>query len=153
LSKRYKIITLGCKVNQCETASIQERFASEDYQQTEDSIKADIIVINTCIVTQRASYQSRQAIRRAIKENPSAKIAVVGCYPQVFPEELKRIEGIHLFAGNPDKFSIVDILTKPDPALLNTGTVKGVNKNHLFDTPGKEIHGAHKGILKGAGWV
>jgi len=135
LSKRYKIITLGCKVNQCETASIQERFASEDYQQTEDSIKADIIVINTCIVTQRASYQSRQAIRRAIKENPSAKIAVVGCYPQVFPEELKRIEGIHLFAGNPDKFSIVDILTKPDPALLNTGTVKGVNKNHLFDTP------------------
>ncbi len=135
LSKRYKIITLGCKVNQCETASIQERFASEEFQPTEDSVEADIIIVNTCIVTQRASYQSRQAIRRAIKENPSAKIAVVGCYPQVFPEELKKIEGIHLLAGNSDKLSIVDTLSKPDSLPLNTGAVRGINENHLFDTP------------------
>ena len=113
LNKRYKIITLGCKVNQYETASIQERLASEDFQSTENSIDADIIIVNTCIVTQRASYQSRQAIRKAIKENPSAKIAVVGCYPQVFPEELKKIEGIHILSGNSDKTGIVDILTKP----------------------------------------
>jgi len=135
LSKRYKIITLGCKVNQCETASIQERLASEGYQPTEDSLRANIIIVNTCIVTQRASYQSRQAIRRAIKENPSARIAVVGCYPQVFPEELKKIEGIHLLAGNTDKPGIVDILINPDPAPLNSGHVRGASEKNLFDTP------------------
>jgi threonylcarbamoyladenosine tRNA methylthiotransferase MtaB len=134
LSNRYRIITLGCKVNQCETASIQERFALKNFEPTEDSLEADIIIINTCIVTHRASYQSRQAIRRAIKENPSAKIAVVGCYPQVFPEELKKIEGIHLLAGNPDKLNIVDMLTKPGAVPLNGGLVKGISENHPFDT-------------------
>jgi threonylcarbamoyladenosine tRNA methylthiotransferase MtaB len=126
LSKRYKIITLGCKVNQYETASIQERLASEDYQPTENSIDADFIIVNTCIVTQKASYQSRQAIRRAIKENPSAKIAVVGCYPQVFPEELKKIEGIHLLTGNSEKTRIVDILTTPagSTQLKTTGDIR-----------------------------
>ncbi|MBN1903962.1 MAG: tRNA (N(6)-L-threonylcarbamoyladenosine(37)-C(2))-methylthiotransferase MtaB [Deltaproteobacteria bacterium] len=149
LSKRYKIITLGCKVNQCETASIQERFASEDFQPTEDSLEADIIIVNTCIVTQRASYQSRQAIRRAIKENPSAKIAVVGCYPQVFPEELKRIEGIHLLAGNTDKVGIVDILINSDPDPLNSGHVRGTGEKNHFDTaPAKRFMERTRAFLK-----
>jgi threonylcarbamoyladenosine tRNA methylthiotransferase MtaB len=147
LSKRYKIITLGCKVNQCETASIQERFASEEFEPTEDSAEADIIIINTCIVTQKASYQSRQAIRRAIKENPSAKIAVVGCYPQVFPEELKRIEGIHLLAGNPDKLNIIDILTKPASAPLNKG-VTDISENDHFGTQAKRFMERTRAFLK-----
>lgn len=130
LSKRYKIITLGCKVNQCETASIQERFASEKFQPTEDSVEADIIIVNTCIVTQRASYQSRQAIRRAIKENPNAKIAVVGCYPQVFPDELKKIEGIDFLAGNTDKSSIVDILT--NHASTHLKTIDDIHEDKTF---------------------
>jgi threonylcarbamoyladenosine tRNA methylthiotransferase MtaB len=132
LSKRYKIITLGCKVNQYETASIQERLASEDYQPTENAIDADFIIVNTCIVTQRASYQSRQAIRRAIKENPLAKIAVVGCYPQVFPEELKKIEGIHFLAGNSDKAGIVDIITKPSPSELKPAAKDVIHKSQPF---------------------
>jgi len=61
---------------------------------------ADVTVVNTCIVTQRASYQSRQAIRKAIRENPSALTAATGCYAQTFPEELSGIEGLDLIAGN-----------------------------------------------------
>ena len=110
MSKKFKIVTLGCKVNQYETAFIQEKLTSENWQYTEDSINADVIIVNTCIVTQRASYQSRQAIRKAIRENPSAKIAVVGCYPQVFPEELSKIEGLHILAGNREKLDVPDIL-------------------------------------------
>jgi threonylcarbamoyladenosine tRNA methylthiotransferase MtaB len=149
LSKRYKIITLGCKVNQYETASIQERLASEDYQPTENSIDADFIIVNTCIVTQRASYQSRQAIRRAIKENPSAKIAVVGCYPQVFPEELKKIEGIHLLTGNSDKTGIVDIITKPTHSELKHAAKDGIHKSHPFSiVPVKRFMDRTRAFLK-----
>ncbi|NLA74086.1 MAG: tRNA (N(6)-L-threonylcarbamoyladenosine(37)-C(2))-methylthiotransferase MtaB [Deltaproteobacteria bacterium] len=148
MSKKYRIITLGCKVNQCETASIQERFASKDYQPTENSADADFIIINTCIVTRRASSQSRQAIRKAIKENSCAKIAVVGCYPQVFPEELKKIEGIDVLLGNSDKGRIVDILTRPEGSysLKKTGSS---HENKPFDIlPAKRFMDRTKAFLK-----
>ncbi len=112
MSNKFKMVTLGCKVNQYETASLQEILTAKNWQQTETAADADVVIINTCIVTQRASYQSRQAIRKAIRENPDAKIAVVGCYPQVFPEELKKIEGINILAGNRDKVNVPDILEK-----------------------------------------
>lgn len=114
MNKRFKIVTLGCKVNQYETASLQEKLTSKNWQSTDASADADIIIVNTCIVTQRASYQSRQAIRKAIRENPSAKVAVVGCYPQVFPEELSKIEGIDILAGNTDKLKVPDIIENTD---------------------------------------
>ena len=114
MNRKFKIVTLGCKVNQYETASLHEKLISNNWQFTEASEDADVIIVNTCIVTQKASYQSRQAIRKAIRENPAAKIAVVGCYPQVFPEELSKIEGVQILAGNTDKFKIPDILQNPE---------------------------------------
>ena len=67
---------------------------------------ADLVVVNTCIVTQRASYQSRQAIRKAIRENPLAKIAAIGCYAQVFPKEIAEIKGVDLVLDNQNKLSM-----------------------------------------------
>ncbi|MFC1839681.1 tRNA (N(6)-L-threonylcarbamoyladenosine(37)-C(2))-methylthiotransferase MtaB, partial [Thermodesulfobacteriota bacterium] len=110
LSKRFYIVTLGCKVNHYETASLKEKLISNKWQPVESVTEADIAVINTCIVTRKASYQSRQAIRKIIRENPSAIIAVTGCYPQVFPEELSNIKEIKIFAGNSDKARLPDIL-------------------------------------------
>ena len=72
--------------------------------------KADLVIINGCIVTATASYQSRQAIRRAIRENPQAIIAVVGCYVQVFPDELLTINGVDLIVGNKGKSSLPELL-------------------------------------------
>lgn len=112
MSKRFHIVTLGCKVNHYETASLKEKLISHEWQPVESVLEADIAVINTCIVTQKASYQSRQAIRKIIRENPSAVIAVTGCYPQAFPEELSNIEGIDIFAGNKDKAGLPEILEK-----------------------------------------
>ena len=100
MGKTFKIITLGCKVNQCESAYLREALMQAGWVPAERGGPADVTVVNTCIVTQRASYQSRQAIRKAIRENPSALTAATGCYAQTFPEELSGIEGLDLIAGN-----------------------------------------------------
>jgi threonylcarbamoyladenosine tRNA methylthiotransferase MtaB len=99
-NKRLRIVTLGCKVNQYESAYLEEALARFGWRSSRRGERADLVLINTCIVTGRASYQSRQAIKRAARENPGALIGAVGCYAQVFPEELRRIPGLHLVAGN-----------------------------------------------------
>jgi len=98
--KRFKIITLGCKVNQFESASLKASLLGLDFKEAGKREEADVTVINTCIVTQRASYQSRRAIRKAIRENPSGSVVAVGCYGQVFPDELSQIKGLNLIVGN-----------------------------------------------------
>ena len=100
MHKSFKIITLGCKVNQYESAYLEEALIREGYVRVGGDENADIAVINTCIVTQRAAYQSRQAVRKAIRENPSGCTAAVGCYAQVFPDELRSIKGLGLVVGN-----------------------------------------------------
>ena len=100
MPRTFRIITLGCKVNQCESATLRETLIKEGWVPAERGGAADVNIVNTCIVTQRASYQSRQAIRKAIRENPSALTAATGCYAQVFPEELSRIDGLDLVVGN-----------------------------------------------------
>ena len=100
MGKTFKIITLGCKVNQCESAYLREALMQAGWVPAERGGRADVTVVNTCIVTQRASYQSRQAIRKAIREDPTALTAATGCYAQAFPEELSRIEGLDVIAGN-----------------------------------------------------
>ena len=110
MAKSFKITTLGCKVNQYESAFIEESLITKGCQRASRDMEAELVVINTCIVTARASYQSRQAIRRAIRENPEAIIAAIGCYGQVFPGELSGISGVDLIAGNTGKSSFPDLL-------------------------------------------
>lgn len=113
--KTFRIITLGCKVNQYESACLEERLKGMGWIQAWKDAKADLAVINTCIVTQRASYQSRQAIRKAIRENPKGVTAAVGCYGQVFPDELTGISGIGIIIGNPEKLNLPEILQDNPP--------------------------------------
>ena len=110
MGKTFKIITLGCKVNQCESAYLREALMQAGWVPAERGGRADVTVVNTCIVTQRASYQSRQAIRKAIREDPTALTAATGCYAQAFPEELSRIEGLDVIAGNALKGHLHKIL-------------------------------------------
>ena len=108
--KTFKIITLGCKVNQYESAALKESLLGSGCSETSPGKETDITIVNTCIVTQRASYQSRQAIRKAQRESPSGMTAAIGCYAQVYPEELSSIDGIDLIAGNSEKNRLPDIL-------------------------------------------
>lgn len=98
--KTFRIVTLGCKVNQYESAYLEEAFRDKGWSRAERRASADLVVINTCVVTSRASYQSRQAIRKAIRENPEARIVATGCYAQIDPEALAQIQGLSLIAGN-----------------------------------------------------
>ncbi|MFC1869323.1 tRNA (N(6)-L-threonylcarbamoyladenosine(37)-C(2))-methylthiotransferase MtaB [Thermodesulfobacteriota bacterium] len=131
--KTFKIITLGCKVNQYESAYIKERFTAAGWRQGLKNGEADITVINTCIVTQRASYQSRQAIRKAIRENSSGMTAAIGCYAQVFPEELSRIEGISIIAGNKEKTKLPDMLINGEYSGRTCVISEPFQKNKTFE--------------------
>jgi threonylcarbamoyladenosine tRNA methylthiotransferase MtaB len=106
----FKIITLGCKVNQYESAYLKDALARAGWHQTVNGERADVSVVNTCIVTQKAGHQSRQEIRKAIRGNPKGIVAAIGCYAQVFPDELRQIEGIGLIADNTVKGKIPEFL-------------------------------------------
>ncbi|MEA2038590.1 MAG: tRNA (N(6)-L-threonylcarbamoyladenosine(37)-C(2))-methylthiotransferase MtaB [Thermodesulfobacteriota bacterium] len=116
MKKSFKIITLGCKVNQYESAWLEERFILAGYYKAVKGEPADVAVINTCIVTQKAAHQSRQAISKALRENPGGMVAAVGCYAQVFPDDLSRMKGIGLIAGNTVKGRLHEfLLNEADP--------------------------------------
>lgn len=110
MSKTFHIITLGCKVNQYESACLREALLQAGWIEVPKGVKAALNIVNTCIVTQSASCQSRQAIRRAVKENPGALTAAVGCYAQVYPEHLAEIQGLDLVAGNRAKLRLPELL-------------------------------------------
>ena len=113
----FKISTLGCKVNQSESEAIARQLESYDWMPAADSGAAELTIINTCTVTQKASMQSRQAVRQAIRANPNSRIVVTGCYAQTEPRALQKIGGVHYIIGNADKHRIGKILAaNPNPA-------------------------------------
>jgi threonylcarbamoyladenosine tRNA methylthiotransferase MtaB len=106
----FKISTLGCKVNQSESEAIARQLESYDWVPAGNNAAADVILINTCTVTQKASMQSRQIVRRAIRTNPNSRIVVTGCYAQTEPRALQKICGVHYIVGNAEKHRIGKIL-------------------------------------------
>lgn len=110
--KTFKIITLGCKVNQYESAYLSESLVSAGWRRAGEGGPFDVAVVNTCIVTHRAAHQSRQEIRRAAREARNGMVAVTGCYAQVFPDELARIEGVRLIVGNAAKAKAAGLILK-----------------------------------------
>ncbi|WP_297688626.1 tRNA (N(6)-L-threonylcarbamoyladenosine(37)-C(2))-methylthiotransferase MtaB [uncultured Anaerococcus sp.] len=107
MTKTFNIITLGCKVNQYESEAIEEIFEARGFERKEEN--ADIYVINTCTVTNMSDRKSRQMISRARTDNPDAIIAVMGCYSQVKPEEVAKIEGVDIILGSRNKEEVVDL--------------------------------------------
>jgi threonylcarbamoyladenosine tRNA methylthiotransferase MtaB len=106
---RVAFHTLGCKVNQQETASLMEMFRKRGYQVVDFKNPADIYIINTCTVTHTADQKSRQMIRRAISQQPDAVVAVVGCYSQVSPDDILSIPGVDLVVGTRGRVRLVEL--------------------------------------------
>jgi threonylcarbamoyladenosine tRNA methylthiotransferase MtaB len=109
---KVAISTLGCKVNQYESAGILEALDRTIFTIVPFNTKADWYIINTCTVTKKADFQSRQLIRRASRKNPEASIIVTGCYAQVASEEIARIPGISLIMGTAEKENIPAFMQK-----------------------------------------
>ncbi|MCE5281919.1 MAG: hypothetical protein LLG93_07425, partial [Deltaproteobacteria bacterium] len=123
---RVAVATLGCKVNQCESAGIAELLADRGMALVPFDQEADCYIVNTCTVTGRTDYQSRQLIRRAIRRNPAAAILVTGCYAQRAPEEIARIAGVGLVAGNAEKASLPALIAEmtAGPPRLRVGDIR-----------------------------
>ncbi|MEW5700715.1 MAG: tRNA (N(6)-L-threonylcarbamoyladenosine(37)-C(2))-methylthiotransferase MtaB [Candidatus Zixiibacteriota bacterium] len=108
--RRASFYTLGCRLNQAETALIAEQFRTSGYAIVEHGAAADVAVIHTCSVTEHADARCRQEIRKARRRSPDALVCVVGCYAQAEPGTVAAIDGVDLIVGNDRKFALADLI-------------------------------------------
>jgi len=104
--KRVALHTLGCKLNFAESSTIGRQFAERGYHIVDVDQSADVCVINTCSVTERADRECRQIVRRALRHSPEAFVIVIGCYAQLRPQEILSIPGVDLVLGTKEKFHL-----------------------------------------------
>ncbi len=105
--------TLGCKLNQAETAALAYEFEKRGYTIVNSLSRADVFLLNTCTVTGRSAAKTRKLIRQVIKEHPGCTIVVLGCHIQVAREEIKSIPGVDYILGTKEKQSLFDFFKGP----------------------------------------
>jgi threonylcarbamoyladenosine tRNA methylthiotransferase MtaB len=105
----FHIENFGCRATYADAAAIEQQLLERGYARAREAGKAELVVLNTCTVTADADAAARQAIRRAHRENPAARIVVSGCYAQRAPEELAAIRGVSLVVGNAHLTEIADL--------------------------------------------
>lgn len=138
--KRRKVAlhTLGCKLNYAETSVIGNTFLKNGFEITDFDSPADVYVINTCTVTENTEKECRQIIRRALRHNPSGFVIVTGCYAQLRPDEIQKIEGVDLILGTKEKFEIfnfVENFEKRNLACIHVSTFEELNTFNAAFTP------------------
>lgn len=127
---RASLHTLGCRLNQAETALLADRLQKDGYQIVAYGRPTDLLVLNTCSVTDEAERMCRYEIRRTLRHSPQAFVAVTGCYAQTGVEALQQVPGIDLIVGNRHKMSLPAhvpspsaLKKQPTPSLLHTKTL------------------------------
>ncbi|WP_455245947.1 tRNA (N(6)-L-threonylcarbamoyladenosine(37)-C(2))-methylthiotransferase MtaB [Petrachloros mirabilis] len=134
--KRASLHTLGCRLNQAETAVLESRLRRDGYKVVEFGEPTDLLVVNTCTVTDEAERTCRYIIRKTLKHSPEAFVAVTGCYAQTGARELRTIPGIDLIVGNQFKWDLPSYLPPPQalkkqpiPELLHS---KSIDRGDFF---------------------
>lgn len=121
---RASLHTLGCRLNQAETAIIARTLTTRGFDIVEFGEPADLTVINTCTVTEQSDAKCRQAVRQALRLNAQTYVAVVGCYSQIGLEVIRQIKGIDLIIGNEHKLKVADHLNglskQLEPMIVHT---------------------------------
>lgn len=107
---RVAFYTLGCKLNFSETATISRDFKTDRFEQVAFDSPAEVYVINTCSVTENADRKFKGLVKKALRQNPDAFIAAIGCYAQLQPQELAEVSGVDLVLGATEKFKLIDYL-------------------------------------------
>jgi len=124
---KLKTHTLGCKVNQYETEYIREGLGTIGYEQAAADEQADLCIVNTCTVTAEGDSKSRQVIRRMSRDNPAAKIVVMGCYATRAPDEVATLPGVTQVLT--DKRELPDLLGRFGVTDVPTG-ISGFGARH-----------------------
>ncbi len=106
--KRASFHTLGCKLNYTETVTLGRQFRDRGWTLVDRAEPADVFVLNTCTVTERADRECRQIIRRVLRNSPETYVVVTGCYAQLNPDEIAAIGGVDLVLGTAEKFSLFE---------------------------------------------
>ncbi|MCX7797831.1 MAG: tRNA (N(6)-L-threonylcarbamoyladenosine(37)-C(2))-methylthiotransferase MtaB [Melioribacter sp.] len=132
MNKKVAFYTLGCKLNFSETSTIGEQFLKKGFSIVNYNDKADIYVINTCSVTENAEKECRQIVRRALRNNPNAFVIVTGCYAQLRPEEIAKIEGVSVVLGSNEKFNLFNYVDSFEKKSLSSIYVSPTEQLNSF---------------------
>lgn len=127
---KFYISTFGCRANQADSAVLRDDLRRHSLQESDSHLHADLVIVNSCTVTHSADQDVQQFIRKVHRENPRAKIVVMGCYAERDPESLSRIEGVRYVVGNKEKPDLVQILEND---IKNDGTYCGPVRIHHGD--------------------
>lgn len=132
--------TLGCRLNQTESAIMAKGLENAGYQISQDVGKADLCVINTCTVTNQSDAKCRRKIRAIQKQNPDALVAVVGCFSQISSQQILAIGGVDLILGNQEKLNLhkyIPELITTDKPVVHVGSI---SKNpFVIETIGQHL--------------
>jgi len=149
VASKVAFYTLGCKLNFSETSTIGSQFLQNGFDIVDYNDIADVYVINTCTVTENSDRECRQVVRRALRNNPDAFIAVVGCYAQLRPEEIAKIEGVDAVFGSNEKFkihSLLDNFNKKDLSCIFVSPI--VENDEFFSAASTEADTRTRAFLK-----
>jgi threonylcarbamoyladenosine tRNA methylthiotransferase MtaB len=130
MSGILKTVTLGCKVNQYETQYVREGLLGIGFRDAEDDQQANLCVVNTCTVTNEGDSKSRQVIRRLARDNPDARIVVMGCYATRAPEEVAALPGVAEVVT--DKRELPDLLGRFGVVDIPTGISSFGNRHRAY---------------------
>ncbi len=149
MPRKVAFHTLGCKVNYCETEALRGSFRQAGFEAVPFPGHADVYVFNTCTVTHLADRKSRQAIRRARRNNPQALVAVIGCYAQVQPQEVRELKEVDIVLGTADRLELPALVSRALEGEQVSGEVRPAATHRGFEEmPWSSLQGRTRAFLK-----
>jgi threonylcarbamoyladenosine tRNA methylthiotransferase MtaB len=142
-SKKVAFHTLGCRLNFAETGALARGFSERGYQIVDFGEQADVVMVNTCTVTDQADSTCRNLIRKARNSSPEGKVVVVGCYAQMDAEKVAAVTGVDLILGTSEKYKIFDYLDEED-----TGQIHVDQTNEFWGAYSGGVDGHTRAFLK-----
>ena len=139
--------TYGCKLNISESSTISRDFVENGFDLVSYKDKADVYVINSCLVTATAEKKCRAAIRQAHKRNPIGKIAVIGCFSQLRSNEISKIQGVNFILGNIEKFDLLKYINENNDKKAVEIEISGLKTDKTFN-PSYSTEGHTRSFFK-----
>ena len=133
--KTFSYYTFGCKVNFADSCIISKQLVDKGLSEVKIDDNADIYIVNTCSVTENANKKAEKFINKLHKKSPYSKIIVTGCFAQLKPESISRIEGVDMVLGAREKFNLPTLLKNINTT--NNTLCKTYNFQRLHHCPGR----------------